>query len=118
MVSSQGKWIEPELAGGTIPLHMDVLRLVAVEAVEEEPVRSSDVGDLGITRPVPISLLFPNRIIHHTAAPRAPTMADWDRHASPNIAGYGSGARFGAPLAQASGVTSRAEHESRHPAGP
>jgi len=43
VISSKGKWIEPELAGGAVPLHMDVLRFVAVEAVEEEPVCTGTV---------------------------------------------------------------------------
>src|SRR5947207_9323811 len=45
MTSRQFDRFEPEFAGATPPLHMDVRRLIAVEAREEEPVRSRDVLD-------------------------------------------------------------------------
>jgi hypothetical protein len=45
MTSRQFNLSEPEFAGATPSLHMDVRRLIAVEAREEEPIRSRDVLD-------------------------------------------------------------------------
>ena len=36
---------KPELTEQPVPLDMDMLRLVAIEAVEEQPVRTRDVPD-------------------------------------------------------------------------
>ena len=46
-VSGEGDRIEPELAGGPLVLNMDVDRLVAIEAVEEEPEGSGNTLDCG-----------------------------------------------------------------------
>ena len=91
MVSSQGQRIKPKLARGPIPLHMNVLRFVAVEAVEEDPVRAGDVGNRGHHpfRAGSISLL--HRIIHGLTSPRAPTVRSEGRRASHNRPCYGSG---------------------------
>jgi hypothetical protein len=45
MVAAQGQRLEPELTEHALSLHMDVLGLVAVEAIEEEPVLTRDTLD-------------------------------------------------------------------------
>src|SRR3989475_1481421 len=45
MVPREHQRVEPELAGVPVSLHVDVGRLVAIEAGEEEPIRSGDATD-------------------------------------------------------------------------
>src|SRR6185436_20788718 len=45
VVARKTKRIEPELAGLVLALHVNVRRLIAIEAREEEPVRARDSLD-------------------------------------------------------------------------
>src|SRR5712664_1832286 len=45
MVPREHQRFQPELAGASVSLHVNMGRLVAVEAGEEEPIRSSDATD-------------------------------------------------------------------------
>src|SRR3989475_11971291 len=45
MVSREHQRVQPELARAPVSLHVDVGRLVAIEAGEEEPIRSGDAPD-------------------------------------------------------------------------
>src|SRR5207249_2558517 len=45
MVPREHQRAQPELAGAAVSLHVDVGRLVAIEAREEEPIRSGDATD-------------------------------------------------------------------------
>ena len=45
VIPGQPKRIEPEFAGAILALHMNVRRLIAVEAREEEPIRPENTLD-------------------------------------------------------------------------
>jgi hypothetical protein len=45
MAAAKLKWFEPKLAGLVLPFHMNVRRLAAVEAGEEEPIRPRNTSD-------------------------------------------------------------------------
>jgi hypothetical protein len=45
MAAGKLKRLEPELAGLVLPFHMNVRRLAAVEAGEEEPIRPGNTSD-------------------------------------------------------------------------
>ncbi len=45
MITGKPKWFKPEFAGPPFALHMHVRWLIAVEAREEEPIRSGDAAD-------------------------------------------------------------------------
>jgi len=51
MVAGKLKRLEPELAGLVLPFHMNVRRLVAVEAREEEPIRPRNTSDSRHSKP-------------------------------------------------------------------
>lgn len=116
MVSTQRQGIEPELADGAIPLHVDVLRFLAVEAEEEEPVWTRDVVNRGRHAFRARSLPHLNGIIHVRHRPRALTMSGWDRRASPNEAGHGCGALWGASAETLAGTSSQTMSQ-RHELG-
>jgi hypothetical protein len=51
MAAGKFKRFEPELAGLVLPFHMNVRRLAAVEAREEEPIRSRNTSDSRHSKP-------------------------------------------------------------------
>ena len=51
MAAGKLKRFEPELAGLVLPFHMNVRRLAAVEAREEEPIRSRNTSDSRHSKP-------------------------------------------------------------------
>jgi len=51
MAAGKLKWFEPELAGLVLPFHMNVRRLGAVEAREEEPIRPRNTSDSRHSKP-------------------------------------------------------------------
>jgi hypothetical protein len=66
MAAGKLKWFEPELAGLVLPFHMNVWRLTAVEAREEEPIRSRNTSDSRHPKPAlppgtRHAIAYPNR---------------------------------------------------------
>jgi hypothetical protein len=51
MISSQDQRLEPEFAGHALPFHMNMNRLVAIEAIEIEPILSGNIFDRRHGRP-------------------------------------------------------------------
>src|SRR5713226_9291645 len=52
MAASAPKRLQPELAGLVLPLHMNVRRLAAVEAGEEEAIRPRNASDSRHSKPL------------------------------------------------------------------
>ena len=56
VVMGKSKWLKPELAGLAFALHMNVRRLIAVEARKEKTVRPGNTLDPRYSEPLPFQM--------------------------------------------------------------